>query len=73
MFAHDQKHANGGGTGPFVQRFYAGPSVGDAARTTDDSDRTVKRDWRLARAWLYEELSREGVEVSGLGIDAVDE
>lgn len=42
-------------------RFYAGLSVEDAARTLDVSERTVKRDWRLARAWLYEDLAREGV------------
>jgi RNA polymerase sigma factor (TIGR02999 family) len=39
-------------------RFYAGLSVEDAARTIDTSERTVKRDWRLARAYLYGELSR---------------
>jgi RNA polymerase sigma-70 factor, ECF subfamily len=42
-------------------RFYAGLSVEDAAQALDMSERTVKRDWRLARAWLYEELAKEGV------------
>jgi RNA polymerase sigma factor (TIGR02999 family) len=39
-------------------RFYAGLSVEEAARTIDISERTVKRDWRLARAYLHGELSR---------------
>jgi RNA polymerase sigma factor (TIGR02999 family) len=47
-------------------RFYAGLSVEDTARTMEVSERTVKRDWRLARAWLYEELAREGVETAAL-------
>lgn len=37
-------------------RFFAGLSVEDTARALDVSDRTVKRDWRLARAFLYREL-----------------
>jgi RNA polymerase sigma factor (TIGR02999 family) len=40
-------------------RFYAGLSVEDTARTIDISERTVKRDWRLARAYLYEELDKK--------------
>jgi RNA polymerase sigma-70 factor (ECF subfamily) len=47
-------------------RFYAGLSVEDTARTMEISERTVKRDWRLARAWLHEELSREGMEAAVL-------
>lgn len=43
-------------------RFYAGLSVEDAARTIDVSERTVKRDWRLARAYLHGELSRRDDE-----------
>jgi RNA polymerase sigma-70 factor (ECF subfamily) len=37
-------------------RFFAGLSVEDTARALDVSDRTVKRDWRLARAFLHKEL-----------------
>jgi len=37
-------------------RYYAGLSVADTARALDLSERTVKRDWTLARAWLYEAL-----------------
>jgi RNA polymerase sigma-70 factor, ECF subfamily len=39
-------------------RFYAGLSVEDAARTIEVSERTIKRDWRLARAYLYDELDK---------------
>ncbi len=37
-------------------RFFAGLSVEDTAEALGVSDRTVKRDWRLARAFLYREL-----------------
>lgn len=37
-------------------RFFAGLSVEDTARALDVSERTVKRDWRLARAFLHREL-----------------
>lgn len=37
-------------------RYYAGLSVEDAAATLGVSERTVKRDWRKARAFLYREL-----------------
>lgn len=40
-------------------RFFAGLSVEDTALVLGRSPRTVKREWRLARAWLYREL-REG-------------
>lgn len=38
-------------------RFYAGLSVEDAARALDVSERTIKRDWRIARAYLTKQLS----------------
>lgn len=38
-------------------RFYAGLSVEEAAEALSISPRTVKRDWAVARAWLYEQLS----------------
>ena len=41
-------------------RFFGGLSVEETAQTLDVSDRTVKRDWRLARAFLHEALSDEG-------------
>tara|TARA_R110002072_G_scaffold302499_1_gene485897 strand:- start:58323 stop:58835 length:513 start_codon:yes stop_codon:yes gene_type:complete len=40
-------------------RFYGGCSVEDLARTLCISDRTVKRRWRLARAWLQQHMWRD--------------
>ncbi len=37
-------------------RFYAGLSVEETALATGLSERTVKREWAFARAWLYEAL-----------------
>jgi RNA polymerase sigma factor (TIGR02999 family) len=37
-------------------RYFAGLSVADTARALDTSERTVKRDWAFARAWLFDEL-----------------
>lgn len=39
-------------------RFFGGLSVEETALVMDISERTVKRDWRKARAWLYRELMR---------------
>jgi RNA polymerase sigma factor (TIGR02999 family) len=38
-------------------RFFAGLSVEDIAKTLEISERTVKRHWRAARAFLYQNLS----------------
>lgn len=38
-------------------RFFGGLSVQDTAQALGVADRTVKRDWRLARAFLQEALS----------------
>jgi len=38
-------------------RFFGGLSVEDIARTLEVSDRTVRRQWRAARAFLYRSLS----------------
>lgn len=40
-------------------RFFGGLSVEETALVLDVSARTVKRDWRRARAWLYRELSSD--------------
>ena len=40
-------------------RFFAGLSNIDAARLLGISERTAKRAWAYARAWLFEELSRD--------------
>ena len=37
-------------------RFFAGLTVEETAHVLERSARTVKREWRLARAWLYREL-----------------
>jgi len=37
-------------------RYFGGLSVPEAARVLDVSERTVKSDWRFARAWLRAEL-----------------
>jgi len=38
-------------------RYFAGLSIEEAAGLMGLSDRTVKRDWYLARAWLYREMT----------------
>ena len=37
-------------------RFFAGLSTEEVAETLGLSDRTVRREWALARAWLHKEL-----------------
>jgi RNA polymerase sigma-70 factor (ECF subfamily) len=37
-------------------RFFAGLTVEETAHVLGRSPRTVKREWRLARAWLFREL-----------------
>ena len=41
-------------------RFFSGLSVEETAKLLDVSERTVKRDWNVAKAWLRRELSRGG-------------
>jgi RNA polymerase sigma factor (TIGR02999 family) len=41
-------------------RFFAGLGVAETAAALGLSDRTVRREWALARAWLHRELSGEG-------------
>ncbi len=38
-------------------RFFGGLSLEETALVLDVSVATVRRDWSLARAWLYRELS----------------
>ena len=40
-------------------RFFAGLSEQESAETLGLSERTVRREWTLARAWLARELGRE--------------
>jgi RNA polymerase sigma factor (TIGR02999 family) len=41
-------------------RYFAGLSLEETAEALEVSVGTVRRDWRLARAWLFRELSRAG-------------
>ena len=43
-------------------RFFAGLSIEETAAALDLSPATVKRDWSLARAWLYREIGTGGNE-----------
>ncbi len=38
--------------------FFGGLGFGEIAEVLSISDRTAKRDWTMARAWLYRELSK---------------
>jgi len=40
-------------------RFFGGLSLVEMAEVLHVSVGTVRRDWSLARAWLYRELSQE--------------
>ena len=47
----------------FVElRFFAGLTVEEAAAALDVAPITVKRDWALARAWLFRELQEQNRE-----------
>jgi RNA polymerase sigma-70 factor, ECF subfamily len=41
-------------------RYFGGLSVQETAAALDLSERTVKYDWAMARAWLYRELKGSG-------------
>ena len=43
-------------------RFFSGLSVEETAKVLGVSERTVKRDWNVAKAWLRRELSRGGTQ-----------
>ena len=45
-------------------RFFGGLSVEESAEVLKVSPETVMRDWRLAKAWLLRELSREKLDES---------
>ena len=44
-------------------RFFGGLSVEEVAALLDVSDRTVKRQWRAARAFLFQEMQSQGFVV----------
>ena len=43
-------------------RFFSGLTVEETAEVMSVSERTVKRDWNVAKAWLRRELSRGGTQ-----------
>jgi DNA-directed RNA polymerase specialized sigma24 family protein len=43
-------------------RYFAGLSVEETAAMLDLSERTVKREWAFARAWLFEALGGRPAE-----------
>jgi RNA polymerase sigma factor (TIGR02999 family) len=40
-------------------RFFSGLTVDETAHVMEVSPRTIKREWRLAKAWLYGQLARD--------------
>jgi RNA polymerase sigma factor (TIGR02999 family) len=46
-------------------RYFVGLSVAETARTLEISERTVKREWASARAWLYDALRAQEHETGG--------
>jgi RNA polymerase sigma-70 factor, ECF subfamily len=44
-------------------RFFGGLSLKETAKVLEISEETVTRDWRMAKAWLLRELTREAVGV----------
>jgi len=40
-------------------RFFGGLGLKETAAVLELSDRTVLREWNLAKAWLYRELKRD--------------
>ena len=51
LAARDAEHAR------IVElRFFAGLSIEETAHVLDRSPATIKRAWRLAKAWLFREL-----------------
>jgi RNA polymerase sigma factor (TIGR02999 family) len=43
-------------------RYFAGMSIGDTALALGVSEATVKRDWAMAQAWLFRELSHHSID-----------
>jgi RNA polymerase sigma factor (TIGR02999 family) len=41
-------------------RFFGGLTIEEAAEVMDISPATIGREWTLAKAWLYAELSKSG-------------
>jgi RNA polymerase sigma factor (TIGR02999 family) len=55
LVAHDSRKAE------LVKlRYFAGLTINEAAELLQISEPTAKRDWKYARAWLYNEIKRAG-------------
>jgi RNA polymerase sigma factor (TIGR02999 family) len=49
-------------------RFFGGLNVEEAAEVLGVSPKTVKRDWSVAKAWLYADLKeRHGIDAAAMG------
>ena len=49
-------------------RFFGGLSVEEAAEVLGVSPKTIKRDWSVAKAWLYADLKeRHGIVAAPMG------
>jgi RNA polymerase sigma-70 factor (ECF subfamily) len=49
-------------------RFFSGLSVEETAEVLGVSPKTIKRDWSVAKAWLYADLKeRHGIDASAMG------
>jgi RNA polymerase sigma-70 factor, ECF subfamily len=49
-------------------RFFGGLSVEEAAEVLAVSPKTIKRDWSVAKAWLYADLKeRHGIDPAAMG------
>jgi RNA polymerase sigma factor (TIGR02999 family) len=48
-------------------RFFGGLSDEETAEVLGISVRTVKRDWKVARAWLYKEISQGEISERAVG------
>lgn len=56
---HDLARYDGRLSEVVMLRYFAGRTVEDTANLLGISERTVKRDWDFARAWLYKKMSGE--------------
>jgi RNA polymerase sigma factor (TIGR02999 family) len=51
-------------------RFFGGLNEDEIGAELGISERTVKRDWRIAKAWLYHELSQNAKPIREIGLGA---
>jgi len=48
-------------------RFFVGLSIAETAQALEVSEETVQRDWRMAKTWLYREMSTNLAESGSAG------